>query len=113
MEDENLKKASQAAELAAMQDKARDYQRKLAEFQSKIFTGKVGGVNMKMSGDFKINEIKIDQSFYEMASKDQLEVSILRCYNNLYTAVSNEINDLNGQFQQEMKLMSKDAGGLL
>ena len=110
MEDENIKKAEQATKMAMLQNRAKEFQDKNRELQNKEYQGRVQGINISMRGDFVVNNVHIDQSFYETASKGQIEIAITKCLANLHTAVQNDIELLAKQFQDEIVRMQKDNG---
>ena len=69
MDDENIKKAKQAASMALLQSKAKEFQEKTIALQNKIYQGTVQGISITMKGSHEVIEVRIDQSFYETSGK--------------------------------------------
>ena len=110
-QDENLKKAKQAADLAVLQQKARDYQDKLQALMNKEYQGKFQGINVRMKGDFSLLDVNIDQSFYETAGKGQIERAILQLFNNLHKAVNADQELLKNELQLDINAIQKEQYG--
>jgi DNA-binding protein YbaB len=108
-QDENLKKAKQAADLAVMQEKARVYQQKLLDLQNKEYQGKYKGLNLRMKGNYEVIDVKIDQSFYETAGKQEIEQAILVAYVNLHRAIETEQKELQDEMTNELQRMQVEA----
>ena len=108
-QDENLKKAKQAADLAVMQDKVRNYQQKLVDLQNKEYQGKYKGLSIRMKGSFEVIDVRIDQSFYETARKQEIEQAILITLNNLHQAVDDEQKDLQNQMTSDLQRIQAEA----
>lgn len=108
-QDENLKKAKQAADLAVMQDKVRNYQQKLVDLQNKEYQGKYKGLSIRMKGSFEVVDVRIDQSFYETARKQEIEQAILITLNNLHQAVDDEQKDLQNQMTSDLQRIQAEA----
>jgi DNA-binding protein YbaB len=107
---------SKMAEYAAMQNTLNLYKQKLDDLQKKIYQGRSQGVNIKMYGDYSIIETTIDQSFYEIASKAQIEKAYLNCLSNLHSAIETEKMNLQEQLNKEIErfrveAMNKQANG--
>ncbi len=107
--DENIKKAKQAADMVMLQNKAKDYQNKLNDLQGKEYQGKYQGLTIKMKGDHSILDVKIEQGFYETAGKGQIEKAILVLTNNLCGAIKADQDALQQQLQSDIERMQKDA----
>lgn len=101
-DDINLKKAEQSTQYAMMEQKMQDYRQKLVDLQNRIYQGKYQGVILKMRGDFNLVETTIDQTYYETASKAQLEKAILVCFTNLHNAIEQETKAITEQMQNDM-----------
>ncbi len=110
MDDQNIKNAKKAADLALLQNKAKDFQDRSVALQNKIFTGTYQGVTIVMKGSHDIIEVRIDQSFYETSGKGQMEIAIMRCLTNLNNAVNNEIQQLQQEMQRELAEFQKENG---
>ncbi len=108
-EDENIKKSEQAVKLALLQDKAKEFQAKNQELQSKEYSGRVQGVNIVMKGTFEVISVHIDQTYYETASKGQIEIAFIKCLANLYEAVKTDIETVTKQFESDIMRMQKDS----
>lgn len=101
-EDENLKKASQSADYVMLQQRVEDYKAKLISLQNKIYAGKYQGINLKMKGNYTVIEDSIDQTYYETASRSQIEHALLICYTNLHQAIEAEQKEVTDQMQAEI-----------
>lgn len=108
-DDNNLKKAKQAVDMAMLQDKAKDYQEQMAALQNKEYQGRYQGLTIKIKGDFTLLDVKIDQGFYETAGKNQLEHAILALFMNLKNAISTEQNELQQKLQSELERMQMEV----
>lgn len=108
--DENLKKAKQAADMVLMQQKAQEYQQKLNGLFNKEYTGKYQGISVKLKGDSTLLDVKIDQSFYETASKEQIEKGFLILFNNLHNAIQADQNMLKDELQLDINALQKQYG---
>lgn len=106
--DENLKKAKQSTDLFMLQQKAKDYQDKMNSLTNKEYQGKYQGINMKMKGDGMVLEVKIEQSYYETASKSQIESGILRLTNNLHNAIVADQEVLKNELQLDLSAFQKE-----
>jgi DNA-binding protein YbaB len=106
--DENIKKAKQAADMVMLQQKARDYQDKLNSLMNKEYQGKYQGISIKMKGDFTLLEVNIDQSFYETASKGQIENGIRVLFTNLHNAIAADQDNLKQELQLDLSVLQKD-----
>jgi DNA-binding protein YbaB len=104
-EDNNVK---QQTDLFMLQQKAQDYQDKLNKLQNKEYQGKYQGVSIRQKGDGTILEVHIDQSFYETASKGQIEIAFFKLLNNLHTAVLNDQKSLQEELQMDIAAFQKD-----
>lgn len=107
-QDENLKKAKQATDMFMLQQKAKDYQDKFTRIQNNEYQGKYKGISCKMKGDGTILEVHIDQSFYETASKGQIEAGIMRLINNLHSAVNADQDHLKNEIQLDINSFQKE-----
>ncbi len=107
-DDENMKKAMKATDMVMLQQKARDYQDKLGKLMNKEYQGRYQGISIKMKGDFTLLEVNIDQSFYEMASKSQIEQGIMTLFRNLHNAVSSDQDALKNELQLDLSTLRKD-----
>ena len=105
--DENIKKAKQAADMVMMQNRIKDYQDRLVALQNKEYQGKFQGIVVKMRGDFQVIDVRIDQSFYETAGKGQIEKAILTLMTNLHNAIHVDQDDMNRELQEEVKRMQQ------
>ena len=99
--DENLKNAELSAKMAVLQNTIREYQDKIKELGNKLYTCKYKGVEIKMTGNYTVTSIIIDQNTYETSSKSNLEQIIMVAFTNLKKAIvdeqeflSNELKDL-------------------
>ena len=101
-EDKNLEKAKQSAQAAVMQDRIKEYQKKINDLSSKEYSGKYQGITIKMTGAYRMLSVEINQAFYETCSKSQLEMAFLVCYSNIKDAIEVEQKSLTDQLQQEM-----------
>ncbi len=110
MDDQNIKNAKQAANLALLQSKAKEFQDRGVALQNKIFTGTYQGVTIVIKGSHEIIEVRIDQSFYETSAKGQMEIAIMRCLTNLNNAINNEINQLQQEMQMQLAEFQKENG---
>ncbi len=108
-EDQNLKKAKQSVDMFMLQQKAKDYQDKMTALANKEYQGKYQGINIKMKGDSSILEVKIDQSYYETASKSQIEAGLLRLFNNLHGAILADQEILKNELQMDINAFQKDS----
>ena len=106
--DENLKKAKNAADMVMLQQKARDYQDKLGKLMNKEYQGKYQGISIKMKGDYTLLDVSIDQSFYEMASKNQIEQGLMNLFRNLHNAVNADQDALKAELQLDLSALQKD-----
>lgn len=106
-QDENIKKAKQAADMFMLQQKAKAYQEKLDALANKEYQGKYQGISIKMKGDYSILDVQIDQSFYETASKGQIEHGILTLLCNLHNAIANDQTVLKDELQQDISFLQK------
>ncbi len=109
--DENLKRAKQAADMALLQQKARDYQDKLNGLMNKEYQGKFQGLTVKMKGDYSLLDVSIEQSFYETAGKGQIERAILQLFNNLHTAINADQDMLKNELQLDLSVLQKEQYG--
>lgn len=107
--DDEMKKAEQATRLAMIQDKAQEFQFQANELQKREYQGRVQGINIVMKGNFEVINVHIDQSFYETASKGQIEIAITKCINNLHVAVQNDMNALSDEFQNYIARVQKES----
>lgn len=107
-DDENLKKTKKAVDMLMLQQKARDYQDKLSKSMNKEYQGRYQGISMKMKGDFTLLDVKIDQSFYETASKSQIEQGIMALFRNLHNAISSDQEALKEELQMDISAIQKD-----
>ncbi len=105
--DENIKKAKQAVDMVMLQQKAKDYQDKQVALMNKEYQGKYQGISMKMKGDFTLLEVKIDQNFYETASKGQIEQAIFKLCSNLHGAISADLDVLKNELQMDLSFLQK------
>lgn len=108
-DDENMKKAQQATDMVMMQDKLRDYQKKMEDLQNKVYQGNYQGMSIKMKGTYEIIEVHIDQSFYETAPKSLLEMSILTVSANLHRAIEADQKLLQEQMQNDLQRFQMEA----
>ncbi len=109
--DENLKKAKQAADMVRLQQKAQDYQQKLNDLMNKEYQGKYQGINVKMKGDSTLLDVRIEQSFYETAGKGQIEKAILTLFNNLHNAIQADQNALREELQMDIDSLQREHYG--
>lgn len=107
--DDNLKRAKQAADMVMLQNKAKDYQAQLQALQDKEYQGRYHGISIKMKGDFSLLDVTIDQGFYETAGKSQIENSFLVLFSNLKANIVADQNDLQQRFQNDIERMRRDA----
>lgn len=107
--DENMKKAQQATQMAMLQSKAKDYQDKLTALQNKEYQGKYQGLNIKMKGDHTLVNVSLDSTFYETASKGQIEKAILILLTNLNNAIRQDSENLQKEFQSDIERMQQEA----
>lgn len=98
-EDNNEKQTKQAVDLLMLQQKAQDYQNKVVALGNKEYQGKYQGLSIRMKGDGTILEVRIDQGFYETASKAQMEQAFLTLSHNLHTAIVNDQTALQEEFK--------------
>lgn len=110
-DDENLKKAKQAADMVRFQQKAQDYQKKLDGLLNKEYQGKFQGISVKMKGDSSLIDVRIDQSFYETAGKGQIEKAIMSLFNNLQRAIQADQVALKQELQMDLDVLQKEAYG--
>lgn len=72
--------------LQKMMQQAQQMQKKLTDMQAQIeaqeFEGKVGGVNLRISGKKQLLAISIDESLLAPSEKEMLEDSIIAAFNN-------------------------------
>jgi DNA-binding protein YbaB len=109
--DENLKKAKQAADMVRLQQKAQDYQNKLNDLMNKEYQGKFQGISVKMKGDSTLLDVRIEQSFYETAGKGQIEKAILTLFNNPHNAIQADQNALREELQMDIDSMQREQYG--
>ena len=105
--DENIKNAELSAKMAVLQNTIREYQEKIKSLSSKLYTCKYKGVEMKMTGDYTVTNISIDQNVYETSSKSNLEQIIMVAFTNLKKAITDEQEFLSN----EMKEVVERSGG--
>ena len=110
MDDQNIKNAKKAADLALLQNKAKDFQDRSVALQNKIFTGTYQGVTIVMKGSHDIIEVRIDQSFYETSGKGQMEIAIMRCLTNLHNAIVTDVEQLQKDVQSQLMEIEKSNG---
>lgn len=108
-DDINVKRARESADYVVLQERVEQYKAKLIDLQNKIYQGKYNGVSIQMKGDYTVINTSIDQSFYETASRNQLENSFLVCYTNLHSAITSEQKDVTEQMQNEISRFQMDA----
>lgn len=109
MDDQNIKNAKQATEMAMLQEKARNYQSKMNELTNKVYTGRRQGINIEMKGNYEVVDIKIDQSFYETSSKLQMEQALIVCLTNLRRSIELDQESLKDELQNDITRMQVDA----
>ena len=109
MEDENLKNAKKAADMAVLQNKMKDLQEKTVALQNKEYQGKFQGVTIRMKGDHQVIDVRIDQGYYETAGKGQLEKAFFQLLNNLVRAIKEEQEMLTMEFQKDMERLQRGA----
>ncbi len=109
MEDENRKKAKQAADRYLLQTKAQDFQNKIKDLGRKEYQGKYKGITVKRRGDFTLISVSIDQGFYETAGKAQLETAIRTVRTNLRSAINSEREEVKANFQRDRDRIQKEA----
>lgn len=109
MEDENIKNAKQATEMAMLQERARKYQEKLTELSNKVYKGKRQGISIDMKGNYDVVDLKIDQSFYETSSKSQMEQAILVCLINLKRNIEQDQEVIKDELNNDIMKMQSDA----
>ncbi|MFA6586956.1 MAG: YbaB/EbfC family nucleoid-associated protein [Bacilli bacterium] len=102
-DDPNLDKAKTAADMAVLQSQIGEYKKKLADLQSKVYTGRYKGVTIQMRGDYTVVDVSLDQAVYETASKSMMEQSILICLSNLHLAAVNESKTLTDELQKMLQ----------
>ena len=109
MEDENRKKAKQAADRYLIQTKAKEFQEKIKELSRKEYQGKSKGIIVKRRGDYTLLSVSIDQGFYETAGKSQLETAFLTVRINLKGAIDSEREEIKSSFQRDRERLQKEA----
>ena len=107
--DENIKKAKQAADMVMLQNKAKDFQDKMTALGNKEYQGRYQGLTIKMKGDHTLLDVSIDQGFYETAGKSQIEKAILVLCSNLNTAIKDDQEQLQRELQGDIERMQKEA----
>lgn len=107
-DDENLKKAKQAADMFKLQQKAKDYQDKVNQMNQRVYHGKCQGISADMKGDYSLIDVRIDQSYYETASKGQIEKNILQLFQNLKSAIKADEDALKSEIQDEIANLEKE-----
>ena len=110
MDDENIKKAKQAASMALLQSKAQEFQEKTIALQNKIYQGTVQGISITMKGSHEVIEVRIDQSFYETSGKGTMEIAIMRCLTNLHNAIVTDVEQLQKDVQSQLMEIEKSNG---
>lgn len=110
MDDENIKNAKQAANMAILQTKAKEFQDKSIALQNKIYRGTVQGISIAMKGSHDVIEIHIDQSYYETSGKGAMEIAILRCLTNLNNAINADFSQLQQDMQNQLMEFQKENG---
>ena len=107
--DENLKNAELSAKMAVLQNTIREYQDKIKALSSKLYTCKYKGVEIKMTGDYTVTNVAIDQSVYETSSKSNLEQVIMVAFTNLKKAIADEQEFLSNEIKD---IVEKSGGNL-
>ena len=110
MDDQNIKNAKQAANLALLQSKAKEFQEKTIALQNKIYQGTVQGISITMKGSHEVIEVRIDQSFYETSGKGTMEIAIMRCLTNLHNAIVTDVEQLQKDVQSQLMEIEKSNG---
>lgn len=110
MDDENVKNAKQAADMALLQTKAKEFQDKANAQQNKIYQGTFQGITIAMKGSHEVIEVRIDQSFYETSGKGPMEIAILRCLTNLNHAIDEDVKAIQEELQTQINILRQNHG---
>lgn len=78
-------------------------QDQIAEIQNRDYSAKYKGLTITVKGSLKIVSVSIDQNFFEVASKDLLELAFTKAYSNVYTAITSDHEEISRQAQEELK----------
>lgn len=102
MSDDFEKETKQAANLAAIQDKAREFQTLSNQLAEKVYQGISQGITITMKGNHDVINVHIDQSFYETSGKGAMERAFQRCLANLNHSINSDVERLQKDMQQQL-----------
>ncbi len=102
MPDDFDDQTKKAANLAAIQDKAREFQALSSELSNKTYQGFSQGISITMKGNHDVISVHIDQGFYETSGKGTMERAIHRCLANLNNAINADVEKLQKDMQQQL-----------
>ena len=110
MADDFEKQAKEAANLAAIQDKAREFQTMSNQLAEKTYQGIHQGVTITMKGNHDVINVHIDQGFYETSSKGAMEMAFKRCLFNLNQAINTDVERLQKEMQEQLYELQMHGG---
>lgn len=81
---------------------------KVKELNGRLYTTKSRGVSIKIYGNYRVEEVSIDQNFFETASKSMLEKAIKDAYQSVYDLIRDEISTIQNDSREKMESLYKE-----